>query len=54
VRRRESELFADHVAVLTVDADGKHRYRFTVDGRRHSGSVVVRAAQPQRGRGRRK
>jgi len=42
VRRRESDLFADHAAVVAVHTEGRHHYTFKVDGRQHWGTFAVR------------
>ncbi|HWP33581.1 MAG TPA: hypothetical protein VNL97_07515 [Solirubrobacterales bacterium] len=50
VRRRSTDLFADHVAVFTVDTEGKHRYQFTVNGKRCGGGFMVRPANQSKKR----
>lgn len=50
VRHRSTDLFSDHVAVTAVEAEGKHRYHFQVDGLRAGGSFVVKPAGRKRGK----
>jgi hypothetical protein len=48
VRRRESRLFADHAAAAPIHTEGRHHYRFMVDGRQHRGEFVVRPTRKRR------
>jgi len=54
VRRRSSDLFADHVAVMTVDLPGRYLYTFRVDDRRAGGAFTVKPASRKSGKGRRR